>query len=110
MFFFGEVFIFIKILLSGIPVLQPGTQTGGLPFVIWIPSVDYNPQSYTNTYIIYKELAHDFDLVTHFGAWDHLENTKFKNWRPIRDYRAYTIEDAINKRIGIHFGSSITIT
>jgi len=108
--YFGEIFIFIKVLQFGIPVIQPGSQVGGLPFLIFVNVTDYAVPVASALNVVYKYLDYDPNVMTRFGAWDHFENTKFKNWRPIRDYRVYTIQDAINKRIGIHFGSQITIT
>jgi hypothetical protein len=41
------------------------------------------------------------------GMWNHLENVKFWNWRPILEYSAYTIEDVINNNIGLQLGARI---
>jgi hypothetical protein len=107
--FFGEIFIFIKILLTGIPVIQPGSQVGGLPFMVFIPVTSFTSQAIQGN-IMDKILIEETDPDRRIGPWDHFDNTKFHNPRPNRDYRIFTLEDVINKRIGFHFGSTITIT
>jgi hypothetical protein len=109
--FFGEIYVFVTILDKGMPSLQPGTQDGGLPWKIFIPIVDYGTIiDTTNTQKVEKEFAYDADVLTRFGAYDHFENTKFFNWRYIRDYRDIVIQDVINRNVNIHFGAQITIT
>jgi hypothetical protein len=109
--FFGELYVFITLLDKGMPHIQPGVQQGGLPFLIFIPITDYGSSIWVKQdNIIEKELMYDDDVLTRIGAYDHFENTKFWNWRYIRDYREFTIQDVINKDINIHFGAQITIT
>ena len=107
--FFGEIYVFVTILTKGMPHSQPGSQQGGLPFNIFIPWMPYGPSISTHTFKAYKSYSYDDDVRARIGAYDHFENTKFWNWRPIRDYREFTIQDVINKDINIHFGAKVAI-
>jgi hypothetical protein len=139
--FFGEILIFIEMLTSANNETQPGYQASGLPRNLYIDMVSSNPHAialqeiiktwtdfngdvfteirtfskYTwnldqGTYVE-KELMHDFDVVTKFGFRDHFDNTKFVNYRSIRDYSKLTIEDVINKTIRrTQLGCAITQT
>lgn len=127
--FFGEILIFIEMLTSANNSTQPGYQASGLPRNIYIDVITSNPHAialqeiiktwvdggttYSSTRTISKytwnlnqgtfvekELMHDFDVVTTIGFKDHFDNTKFVNFRSIRDYRDITFEDVINKTIG----------
>lgn len=126
--FFGEIYVFVTILEKGMPSFQPGWQQGGLPFNIFIPSLAYGDSINISDSIVWvnwtgdgvddyalgplitkSELSfhYDFDVRARIGAYDHFENTKFSNWRPVRDYREFTIQDVINKDINIHIGAEV---
>jgi hypothetical protein len=103
--FFGEILIFIKIIASNLNI-QPGRQGSGLPLNINVSPV-YMPPSVNElgTYVE-KELQY-VRSNSRIGMWNHLENVKFWNWRPILEYGAYTIEDVINNNIGLQLGARI---
>ncbi len=103
--FFGEILIFIKIIASNLNI-QPGRQGSGLPLNINVSPV-YMPSSVNElgTYVE-KELQY-VRSNSRIGMWNHLENVKFWNWRPILEYGAYTIEDVINNNIGLQLGARI---
>jgi len=98
--FFGEILIFINMLASKNTWEQPGYQKDGLPRNIYIDTV-YNNffVSEPGTYIE-KEYHYDDDVITRIGFVDHFDNTKFINFRSMKDYGNITFEDVINKRIG----------
>ncbi len=139
--FFGEILIFIEMLSSNIPNEQPGFQLNGLPRNIYIDMVTSNPYAIAlediiktwtgidgNTYtdsrtisrytwtldegtFVEKELVYDSNVLTTVGLIDHFDNTKFVNFRPIRDYNNITFEDVINKTISrTQLGCDITET
>jgi hypothetical protein len=103
--FFGEILIFIKIIASNLNI-QPGRQGSGLPLNINVSPV-YMPPSVNElgTYVE-KELQY-VRSNSRIGMWNHLENVKFWNWRPILEYGEYTIEDVINNNIGLQLGARI---
>jgi hypothetical protein len=104
--FFGEILIFIEYLESMNDELQPGNQDSGLPLNINISPVEQPLiASELGTYVE-KEYAYIASL-SRFGMWNHVENTKFFNWRPMREFGDYTIQDVINNNIGLQLGSRI---
>ena len=108
--FFGEIYIFTEILDKGIPVIQPGSQVGGLPVLVFIDLVDFGINSSSISESVVKDLKFESTILNHWGTADHFEDRKFQNPRPMKDYRQYTFEDVINKVIGIQIGSQIEIS
>lgn len=114
--FFGEIYIFLKGLSAGAPTDQIGMVAGGLPFEIFIPNT-FSPLSEyafgftanpTGELRLDKELGLESNPSNRLGPYDHFDNTKFSNWRAIRDYREITIEDVINKNMNIHIGAVVS--
>jgi hypothetical protein len=111
--FFGQVFINISMLLqrSG---NQPGYQATGVPFSINIGAVyaqllaselgTFVEKTWTIPTSGYAGIRYENQPI---GLFDHFENIKFLNWRPIQDYSDFTIEDVINKNIGTQIGCQI---
>jgi hypothetical protein len=103
--FFGEILIFIKIIASNLNI-QPGRQGSGLPLNINISPVYMQSSANELGTYVEKELQY-VRSNSRIGMWNHLENVKFWNWRPIREYGAYTIEDVINNNIGLQLGARV---
>jgi len=103
--FFGEILIFIQVLLDGQPKNQPGFQRDGLPFAINIEVIkrDINLDALTT----FVEKSYNWLKASNkLWAYDHFDNLKFKNYWPIREYANITFIDVINKSIGTHIGSA----
>jgi hypothetical protein len=104
--FFGQVLINITMLTQR-SFNQPGYQSTGVPFSINI--------NYLTKYLsvndlgsfIEKTWARPIDFSQVLGLWDHFENIKFINWRPMSDYSNFTFTDVINKNIGTQIGSQV---
>ncbi len=105
--FFGEILIFINLLDEGSPLNQPGFQKEGLPRTINIMPVSMGGHIFNEIGSYPEKEYHHASRLNRFGAWDHFENTKFVNWRPIYEYSDYTVDDIINKNIGTQFGCLI---
>ena len=111
--FFGEIFIIIELLDRKV-AFQPGYQLTGLPF-----SININPiylsllASESGTFVekTWTIPTSDYYGIRYenqpIGLWDHFENTKSINWRPISDYSNFTLQDVINKNIGTQIGCQI---
>ena len=102
--FFGEILIFIQVLLKAMPKSQPGYQLDGLPFTVNIEVIkrDINLDDLT----AFVEKAYYWIKHSNkIGAWDHFDNIKFHNHWPMKEYSNITFIDVINKTIGTHIGS-----
>lgn len=112
--FFGEILLFLDNLGQTFPQLQPGFQTGGLPFPIIIPVVDAS-SSFVKTldnviasFIVksYKQET-NIDVISGGDNWDTL---KFKYTDPVSQIGNFTVEDVINKKIKYNIDSVIEIS
>jgi len=108
--FFGEIIIFIEMMASKLRHFHPGYQASGVPFTINIMPVVLNMDPNELGTYIEKEYTYLKSLNTNLDLWDHFENTKFFNWRPILDFKQFTFEDVINNRIGTQIGCHVEIS
>jgi hypothetical protein len=111
--FFGEILIFIDSLTAEDkwilgPANNPnfGYQGSGLPININISPVSIQPSANELGTYVEKEFTY-VASGARIGMWNHLENTKFWNWRPIAEYSEYTLQDVINNNIGLQLGARI---
>jgi len=104
--FFGEILILIEMLESVNNEVQPGYQGSGLPININIPAIHIQPTVNEAGTYVEKEFEYAYSPAR-IGMWNHLENTKFWNWRPMREYGEYTLQDVINNNIGLQLGARI---
>jgi len=103
--FFGEILIFIEIIASNLSN-QPGFQTSGVPININVLPVSQPILINELGTYVEKEYEYAFSPAR-IGMWNHMENTKFWNWRPIKEFGRYTIQDVINNNIGLQLGARI---
>lgn len=112
--FFGEILLFLDNLGQTFPQLQPGFQTGGLPFPIIIPVVDA-ASSFVKTLdnviasFIVKSYKQETNIDVISGG-DNWETLKFKYTDPVSQIGNFTIEDVINKKIKYNIDSVIEIS
>jgi len=108
--FFGEILIFINMMESANNEVQPGYQDSGLPRNIYIDTI-YSTISFIDSgSYVEKEYTYDINVGNEFGFVDHFDNTKFINFRAMKEYGPLTFEDVINKRIDTQIGCDITET
>jgi hypothetical protein len=112
--FFGEILLFLDNLGQTFPFIQPGFQTGGLPFPIIIPAVDAR-SSFVKTLgnVVASMVVVSFrpgtpDTV--LGPQDHFELLKFRYTNGIDQYSQYTVQDVINKNVKYNIDSVIEIS
>ncbi len=103
--FFGEILIFIEIIATNL-YTQPGRQGSGLPININILPVYIVPEANEVGTYVEKEFEYAYSPAR-IGMWNHLENIKFWNWRPMQEYGEYTLQDVINNNIGLQLGSRV---
>lgn len=112
--FFGEILLFIETLNQSAPLIQPGFQTGGLPFPIIIPSVEA-----TATFVKTKNnetasfIVKEYAVEVHpnpLGPAQWYENLKFKIDDTLAEIGHFTFEDAINKQININIQPEVEIS
>lgn len=112
--FFGEILLFLDNLGQSFPLLQPGFQTGGLPFPIIIPVVDAS-SSFVKVFdnvvasFIVKSYKHQ-DSLNVLGAANHWETLKFKYTDPVSQFGNFTVQDVINNKIKYNIDSVIEIS
>ena len=112
--FFGEILLFLDNLGQSFPLLQPGFQTGGLPFPIIIPVVDAS-SSFVKVFdnvvasFIVKSYKHE-DTLNVLGAANHWETLKFKYTDPVSQFGNFTVQDVINNKIKYNIDSVIEIS
>ena len=112
--FFGEILLFLDNLGQSFPLLQPGFQTGGLPFPIIIPVVDAS-SSFVKVFdnvvasFIVKSYKHE-DTLNVLGAENHWETLKFKYTDPVSQIGDFTIQDVINNKVKYNIDSVIEIS
>jgi len=112
--FFGEILLFLDNLGQTFPFIQPGFQTGGLPFPIIIPAVDAK-SSYVKTLgnVLASIVVVSFKPGTPetiLGSQDHFELLKFRYTNGIDQYSQYTVQDVINKNVKYNIDSVIEIS
>lgn len=111
--FFGEILLFIDSLGQGFPFIQPGFQTGGLPFPITIPSVDGGATFVkTKNNVLASYFVKEYKVEVHanrFGPEEWWESIKLYNDDTFAEIGHYTFEDAQNKRININISTEIVI-
>lgn len=112
--FFGEILLFLDNLGQSFPLLQPGFQTGGLPFPIIIPVVDAS-SSFVKVFdnvvasFIVKSYKHE-DSLNVLGAANHWETLKFKYTDPVSQIGDFTVQDVINNKVKYNIDSVIEIS
>ena len=112
--FFGEILLFLDNLGQSFPLLQPGFQTGGLPFPIIIPVVDVS-SSFVKVFdnvvasFIVKSYKHENTLNV-LGAANHWETLKFKYTDPVSQIGDFTVQDVINNKVKYNIDSVIEIS
>ena len=112
--FFGEILLFLDNLGQTFPQIQPGFQTGGLPFPIIIPVVDA-ASSFVKTLdnviasFIVKSYKQETNIDVISGG-DNWETLKFKYTDPVSQIGNFTVEDVINKKIKYNIDSVIEIS
>jgi hypothetical protein len=113
--FFGEILLFLDNLGQTFPFIQPGFQTGGLPFPIIIPVTDASSSFVkalddvvaSMVVVSFKQEAPSLTL----GAADHYDHLKFRySATPIANLGEYTVQDVINKRVKYNINSVIEIS
>ena len=112
--FFGEILLFLDNLGQTFPLLQPGFQTGGLPFPIIIPVVDAT-SSFVKTLdnVIASFIVKSYKPQTNINIISGGENwntLKFKYTDPVSQIGNFTVEDVINNRIKYNIDSVIEIS
>lgn len=111
--FFGEILLFIDSLGQSSPLIQPGFQTGGLPFPIFIPSVDGGATFVkTKNNVLASYYVKEYKVEVHtnrFGPEQWWEDIKLFNNDTFAEIGHYTFEDAKNKRININIQPEIVI-
>ena len=112
--FFGEILLFLDNLGQTFPQLQPGFQTGGLPFPIIIPAVDAS-SSFVKTLgnviasMIVKSYKPESNINIISGG-DNWDTLKFKYTDPISQIGNFTVEDVINNKVKYNIDSVIEIS
>ena len=112
--FFGEILLFLDNLGQTFPQIQPGFQTGGLPFPIIIPAVDASA-SYVKTLgnviasMIVKSYKPESNINIISGG-DNWDTLKFKYTDPISQFSNFTVEDVINNKVKYTIDSVIEIS
>jgi len=111
--FFGEILLFLDNLGQAFPQIQPGFQTGGLPFPIIITSVDAKP-AFVKVFndVIASMVVKSYKQETSInslGSRDHWETLKFKYTDSIGQFNNYTVEDVINNKVIYNIDSVIEI-
>lgn len=104
--FFGEILIFVEILASANNEVQPGYQISVLPINITIQEVGTAAYVSELGTFVEKEFVYE-PSVARIGMYNHAENIKFSNWRPIQEFAEYTIQDVINNNIGLQLGARV---
>lgn len=112
--FFGEILLFLDNLGQTFPLIQPGFQTGGLPFPIIIPVVDAASSfvkaldNVIASFIIksYKPQT-NINVISSGDNWDTL---KFKYTDPVSQIGNFTVGDVINNGIKYNIDSVIEIS
>ena len=112
--FFGEILLFLDNLGRTFPTIQPGFQTGGLPFPIIVPAVDA-AASYVKTFnnVIASFIVKSYKQETNINimsSGDNWELLKFKYTDPISQIGNFTIQDVINRKIKYNIDSVIEIS
>jgi hypothetical protein len=112
--FFGEILLFLDNLGQTFPQIQPGFQTGGLPFPIIIPVVDAASTFIkTRDNVIASMIVKSYKPETNINIisggenWDYL---KFKYTDPVSQIGNFTVEDVINNKIKYNIDSVIEIS
>jgi hypothetical protein len=112
--FFGEILLFLDSLGQTIPFIQPGFQTGGLPFPITIPSVDAAPQFIkTSNGIIASYILKEYSPLQNsnlFGPAQHWDYLKFDITDTLGEIGNYTFEDVINNNIKNNINAEISLS
>jgi hypothetical protein len=112
--FFGEILLFLDNLGQTFPQIQPGFQTGGLPFPIIIPVVDAS-SAYVKTLgnVIASMVVKSYKPQTNINVisggenWEYL---KFKYTDSVSQIGNFTIQDVINNKIKYNIDSVIEIS
>jgi hypothetical protein len=112
--FFGEILLFLDNLGQTFPQIQPGFQTGGLPFPIIIPVVDAS-SAYVKTLgnVIASFIVKSYKPQTNINiisGGDNWETLKFKYTDPVSQIGNFTVEDVINNKIKYNIDSVIEIS
>lgn len=112
--FFGEILLFLDNLGQTFPQIQPGFQTGGLPFPIIIPVVDASSSfvKILNNVVAsmvvksYKPQT-NINIISGGDNWEYL---KFKYTDPVSQIGNFTVQDVINNKIKYNIDSVIEIS
>lgn len=112
--FFGEILLFIDSLGQGLPFIQPGFQTGGLPFPITIPAVDGGATFVkTKNNVLASYYVKEYKVEVHvnrFGPEQWWDSIKLYNNDTFNEIGNLTFEQAENKRINISIQPEIVIS
>lgn len=112
--FFGEILLFLDNLGQTFPTIQPGFQTGGLPFPIIIPVVDV-ASSFVKVFndVIASMIVKSYKPQTNINVMSSGDNWQVLQYRytdPISQIQNFTIEEVINNRVTNNFDSVIEIS
>ena len=112
--FFGEILLFLDNLGQSFPTIQPGFQTGGLPFPIIVPAVDA-AAAYVKTFnnIIASFIVKSYKQETNINiisSGDNWDTLKFKYTDPVSQIGNFTVQDVINNKIKYNIDSVIEIS